>query len=163
MMGIREKLNRHPAVAVVSAVLISGVAVAAMLISNRDLSQVRVSSAYYSVDDGKTFFADDVDRIYPFDHQGKQAFRVYVYQCDGRSPEVSYLARYEESTRVKMEKLKGNSSPDAVAELNSLIGTGIEVKKPGGAKWVPMFGGEGQSITMHPTCSDGSTAKAVNP
>jgi len=37
--------------------------------------------AYFSDDDGKTFFVDDIEKIVPFDHDGKPGFRAMVYQC----------------------------------------------------------------------------------
>ena len=49
--------------------------------------------AFYSDDDGATWFADAADRLPPFDHDGKPAFSAFVYECDGK-PFVNHLERY---------------------------------------------------------------------
>jgi hypothetical protein len=122
------------------------------------------AQAYYSDDDGATFFADDVQKIYPFDHNGKQAYRAYVYECPGNPRFVSYLARYSDSTKAKMTELAAKSGDaDAAAELARLRDGGVEVRKPNQAKWVPLFGREGEAISGHPRCSDGKVAKNVWP
>jgi hypothetical protein len=55
------------------------------------------------------------------------------------------------------------SDPAAAGEIAQARSTGIEVKKPGDAKWVPVLSREGDAITTHPTCPDGSTARSVSP
>jgi hypothetical protein len=41
-----------------------------------------VTRAFYTTDDGKTWFTDDAERLPPFDHGGKQAVRLYLFSCD---------------------------------------------------------------------------------
>jgi hypothetical protein len=162
-MGLRETLNKNPLYAGVGVLLLCGVAIAVAVINSRDVTQMQASFAYYSSDDGKTFFADDINRIYPFDHGGRPAFRAYVYQCGDAEPYVSYLERYNDTVRSRIEQLAAEASPAAQGELADLKSDGVEVKKPGATEWTPLFSREGQLITMHPPCPDGSTARAVVP
>src|SRR5439155_23406719 len=87
--------------------------------SHRAAPSGPITRGCFSDDDGKTYFADDVYKAYPFDHNGKQAYRAYVYRAGSGTPFVGYLGR------------EG----------------GMEVKKPGGAKWVPLTGPAGSAIT----------------
>ena len=38
------------------------------------------TTAFYTDDNGKGFFKDDINKISPFDHNGKQAYRCSVFQ-----------------------------------------------------------------------------------
>jgi hypothetical protein len=50
--------------------------------------------AWYTVDDGVTRFEDELERLPPFDHQGKQAVRTHVFSCDdGKTTFVAYLQK----------------------------------------------------------------------
>ena len=42
------------------------------------------TSAFYTDDNGKTFFKDNIDKVVPFDHNGKQAYRADVFQVPRR-------------------------------------------------------------------------------
>src|SRR2546423_15270003 len=43
------------------------------------------SAAFFTNDDGKTFFKDDVNKMVPSDHNGKPAYRADVFQgADGK-------------------------------------------------------------------------------
>ena len=163
-MGIREALNRRPKLAAVIGIGLCAVALPIMIWANSSGVPGRASEAYYSDDDGKTFFADDIDKLYPFDRNGKQAYRAYVYECSDGKRFVSYLARYTDAARTKIAELEKNTSdPEAPGQANQLRSTAIEVKKPGDESWVSLFGPQGSVIATHPTCPDGSTARQVMP
>ena len=162
-MGIRETLNKRPRVAAAVTAAIFGLAALVFLWANKGVPE-RVTRAYYSDDDGKTFFDDDVDKIYPFDHNGKPAYRAYVYRCGSEKPFVHYLGRYTDKGKARMAELAGKrDDPEAVGELARLRNTAIEVKKPGDDKWVPLFSAAGDAMTRHPICPDKSTARGVSP
>ena len=42
----------------------------------------------------------------PFDHDGKQAVRAFVFRCEGGKPFVAYLLRYKEGSQNQIELLK---------------------------------------------------------
>src|SRR4029453_3783233 len=82
-VGIRESLSRNTKTGYIVATALALVAVAAMTFALARPTGPRPPSgmAYYSVDDGATWFADAADKPSPFDHQGKPAYRVYVWKC----------------------------------------------------------------------------------
>jgi hypothetical protein len=162
-MGVREALNKRPGVAAaVGGVLIVG-AVAYLLMSNSGTPS-RASSAYYSDDDGKSFFADDIDKVAPFDRNGKQAHRAFVYRCGGDKPFVAYLGRHTEGARNKISQLRAKSDDaEAAGQITQLLSSGLEVRKPGQSKWVPLLSAEGEAIAAHPKCPDGTTASGMSP
>src|SRR5579862_2306749 len=88
-MGVREKINEKPAYAVATAIVALIVLGLFMYLHLRDDTTGIVSRMYYSDDDGKTYFADSTSRIFPFDHNGKPAYRAYVFQGSGQ-PFVAY-------------------------------------------------------------------------
>lgn len=140
-MNLRDKLNNaSPAVKsgiIVAFVVVVGLSLWASLSSGRPPNATR---AYYSSDDGKTFFVDDFFRSYPFDHDGKPAYRAYVYETAKGTKFVGYLERYRDDgvkaldsllaqNRMTQEQLR-----DAIQPLRSQY---TEVKKPNNpkAKW----------------------------
>ncbi|HEV2295217.1 MAG TPA: hypothetical protein VGR35_15295 [Tepidisphaeraceae bacterium] len=95
------------------------------------------ASAYFTTDDGQTWFADDINKIPPFEKDGKPAYRVYVYRAaDGRQF-VSHLERYTPEAKEKMEEAMrpGGGGADPVL-MDEVMLDGIEVKKPGDKEWV---------------------------
>jgi hypothetical protein len=163
-MGIREALNRRPKVAVIIGVVLCAVAIPMMIWANSSGVPGRASESYYSDDDGKTFFPDDIDKLYPFERNGKQAYRAYVYECKDGKQFVSYLARYTAAAKAKIPELEKNTKdPEALGQANQLRSTAIEVKKPGSDQWFSQLSAQGSEIAAHPTCADGSTAQQVMP
>jgi hypothetical protein len=90
--------------------------------------------AFYTTDEGQTVFVADMNKsIPPFEHNGKTAYWVWMYSCDGGKTRFpGYLERYTPEAKKRIEAaLHGNSS-----------GTGpmpgdTELKKPGpGHTWV---------------------------
>jgi hypothetical protein len=162
-MGIRETLNKKPGVAIAVASALVVVAVAVMIWANRGVPH-RVSTVYYTDDNGKSWFADDVDKLYPFDRSGKQAYRAYVYQCGSEPPFVHYMAKLTDAGRTKISELQGKpNDPEAKGLIAKLRSTAIEVKRPADEKWVPLFSAAGDQIARHPTCPDGSRARDLYP
>ncbi|WP_428937941.1 hypothetical protein [Fontivita pretiosa] len=132
-MGIRDSMNQHPKVtaAVVGIILLAalGVLIAQLLSSDTGMAAPEGGSepkAWYTVDDGKTFFADSALKIPPFEHEGKIAYRCQVWTYDGgKTKFVSHLERYPEAVKKKLESMD-RKDPGAVFELRM-----IEVKRPG--------------------------------
>lgn len=128
-MGLREKLNQN------SRLTISVVGVTAMLatafvvmqvFAGRKAFPLKSPEAYFSDDDGKTFFVASDDSVAPFDHNGKQAMRASVFECCGKRY-VGYLERYTADAHKLKVAGKGTRETDMF---------GREVKKPGESKWV---------------------------
>ena len=163
-MGIRETINKRQRTT--SGIVIAVIVVAAGLAvwSQRSPADSRSEKAYYADESGANTFVDSIDRVYPFDHNGRPAYRAYVYQGADGKQFVSYIARYNDAARAKIESLlQKKGDPAAAGDLAQARNSGIEVKKPGDAKWVPLFSPQGETIASHPMLADGRTAQMVMP
>lgn len=123
------------------------------------------TQAYYTVDDGQTWFADDIKKIPPYEVDGKQAVRLYLYRCNGGEPFVGHLERYTPEARASVEAArkrphqKGTMSP----EMMDLEFQGREVKKPGGTEWVSMGNMREAEKIITPRCPPGQQLEVVMP
>lgn len=101
------------------------------------------TQAFYSTDDGKTWFVDSITREPPFDHEGSPAYRVVMMACNcngKRTVFPAYLQRF-------VKRANGE--------------TGTEVKRAGDprAAW-----GNTDDVLGKITCSHGgSRYEAVTP
>ena len=162
-MGIRETINKRQRTTTGIVVAVIAVAIG-MAVWSQQTAPARSDKAYYSDETGASFFADSIDRVYPFDHNGKPAYRAFVYQGSDGKQFVSYIARYNDAARARLETLVQQQKDASIAgELAQARSSGIEVKKPGDAKWVPLLSAQGDVIASHPTLPDGSTARLVTP
>lgn len=121
--GIRGLLNRHPA-ATGGAVLVLTVACLSMA-----FKPIPKPKAYYTVDDGKTYFEAAV-QVPPFTTGGREAVRAMVFSCDGgKTRFVGYLLRHPPDEREAAAAIlkKGGRMPPG------------EVKRPGETEWASPF------------------------
>ena len=129
-MSFRETIEKRPGVTMGAALLIIVLTLFFMLHGRRAGEMAIPSSAFYSADDGATFFSDAADRVSPFDHQGTSAYRAMVYTCDGgKTRFVAYLQRLTGEARRRMDS-SGKSSLDSTA-MQRLGPADVEIKKPG--------------------------------
>lgn len=145
-MSLREAINRRPAVAKALALSLLFVATALIVYQLRADAGARrepITEAFYSVDDGATYFADDVNKVSGFDHAGRPAYRAYVFRNGDGEPFVGYLERYAPEVRAELVKRTaeaGAAAPGAAgvparAQTKALV-KARQVKKPGDADWV---------------------------
>lgn len=144
-MELRETIKQKPAIGI--AVGMAFVALAAAVLASMywPEPQADLSQAYYSSDDGQTWFADSATRAAPFDQDGKPAMIAYVYSyADGSKTFCGYLAKYTPEAKTAMEAsiataVKAGKPPEAAALLGDreFMKRGILVKKPGDKDWVP--------------------------
>jgi len=156
-MAVRETLQKNPAAAAVAAgllIVIFGFVIRFELKGQSNLSNA--GKVFYSDDDGKTWFLDDLAKGSPTDHDGKQAYRVLLYRCPGGQPFVAYLAKYSDRQMARMA-----SDP-------RVLGLPMQdLKKPGESNWVknsnpsesgypkiPCPSGGGDAILVLPTDPD---------
>lgn len=112
-MGLRQKLNASPGLAVVTVLVMAGLAAGVWYLT-RSTEYAAPTKAFYTVDDGQNLFKDDVNRVTPFDHEGKQAVKAYVYTCDGgKTRFVAYLERMPEG----MKQPEMSEAPAAVQNV----------------------------------------------
>ena len=155
-MGLRATLNRNSkaSAAVASVAIIVLLLSVSLWLFGKDAVAPRSGGpkAWYTVDDGRNWFADAANRVVPFEYQGKQAYRCYVWTCDGgRSVFVSHLERMNESARRHM-------AGKTVFDPLELVPRSLEVKAPltGDGQWVPMDSPQGERIRT-PRCPDGKS------
>ena len=179
-MGLREKLNENPAITTGATIFVIVVAVGFIIYSALPGGGPKIpTQAFYTVDDGTTWFADDIKKIAPFDKDGKPAVRAHVYKC-GDKTFCAYMDRYTPEAKKQIEAFNATAStskpqgkgqiPDvarmqAGARMQMISQTGVEYKKSGGSKWIRMmddYQAFGQMMTV--TCQDkGQAVEAVMP
>jgi hypothetical protein len=166
-MSVRAILNRHPVLTVGVVLLLTALAVASIVYQLRPTSEVSLIPLkdFYSVDDGETWFADDVNKITPFDHGGKPAVQVHLFTCDGgKTRFVGYLEKLPdgalEAYRSRMHVSAADvPESDEVAEV-----VGSLVKRKGEAEWVPSSDSERFGQIKLVRCPDGrGELEAVRP
>jgi hypothetical protein len=166
-MGIREELNKRPQAATIAAVVLLVVGIGAMAFQLSGARGVSGEEAFYTVDDGANWFADDANKLPPFQHDGKEAVRAYVFECNGKQF-VNHLERYTPERRKLAEataqaKKAGQPLPPPPAVARQAANWGLEVKKPGDKAWVAGSDLAKSSQIMRARCPDGKEALPVAP
>ncbi len=91
--------------------------------------------AWFSVNDGQTYFPETDRQVVPFDYDGRQAVRAHVYRCGSGKPFVGFLHKFSEAARKKLEEFRSNPANNNRRPPPELMSQ-LLVKKPGG-EWVP--------------------------
>lgn len=162
-MGLREKINDNSRVVagvVVLLVLISGYVIFRQLTGSGVTGTTR---AYYTIDDGATWFEDDINKAPPFMHDGKEALRAYVYSCSGK-PFVAFVEKYTPEFKRAMdayyERMRsGKTDPKAAAPRDP---GGHMYKKPGVKEWANGMGPK-TAAAVAVRCTDGGDPQALIP
>ena len=165
-MSLREVMNKNPGITTGVNARIIVLALLAIIWSNWGGSGAvgaggGVGKSFFSDDDGATWFPDDASKIPPFKHNGKDAYRAYVFQCKGGKPFVQYLERYTPQAQAKLEANRKKKSPD-VGLLEGINYDGLEVKKAKAPaeKWVKQTSPTFVQITQ-PKCPDGDSTQII--
>ena len=164
-MGVREALNSQPKVVagVVVAVIVVVAAVMYFTMSDGGAADIGGggTKAFFSIDDGKSWFVDDFKKVPPFTKDGKEAVRAYVYKCSNGKTFVGYLERYTPSAKKTMEAV--HASDGKGSNLLPFDGIrGIEVKAPGETRWMNQSDDKAIAV-LSPRCPDGGPAEFVLP
>ena len=163
-MGVKEALNKRPWISGVVGVIAIGAAAIYGYQGIRGPAQPPIpTGAYFTTDDGKTWFADDANRLAPFTKDGKEAVKALVFSCNnGKDPFVGYLEKLTPAAKQRIEAIraKGNTSEAAEQEMGLIKMAGTLTKKPGAASWMPP--GQGDTKVSCPG-GDFSGFVPVNP
>jgi hypothetical protein len=167
-VGIREKLNENQKITTgvtIGIIALAVIVIIYQLMSGGD-SYSPPSKAYYTVDDGATFFEDDIERVPPYDYNGQTAVKALVYDCGDGKKFVGVMQRYNKKAHAKMTEYysKPSAARDESIRLENDNDRAWEVKKPGtGDKgWVPAYTGQGRRLFLV-TCPNGGDAILVDP
>jgi hypothetical protein len=100
-----------------------------------------------------------VDKLAPFDHEGKQAYRVYVFKCADGKEFVSHMERYTPEAKKRIEEMRaqqasGNAPPNPMM-FEGIMMAGVEVKDPGAKDWIRQSDFARAQKVMAPVCADG--------
>lgn len=137
-MSIREAMQRHSGITTAITLVVTLVAIGYLvffLSTSRSPGQA-AKQAYFTTDDGATWFADDINLLPPFTKDGKEAVRAYIFRCDGGKPFVAYLMRFTPEAKKTLEDAKAKNAGALDAQL--LLGmerSQSEAKKPGNDRW----------------------------
>ena len=160
-MGLRETLNENPRLTTGLTAGMIGVVLLYILWSafggggtaRSDIAGGK-GQIFFTDDDGKTWFPDDAKKVPPFQHNGKEAVRAYVYKCGGKTF-VNHMERYTPVGKKKLEAVYASGKPiNDPTVMDSIQATGMEVKSPGDAAWVKATDPKAPSV-MQPKCAGG--------
>jgi hypothetical protein len=162
-MGVRDSLNknRNLGIGAAAAVLLVGLGIIGIQFLRGGEAGVALSrQAFYSDDNGKSFFKDKILKVVPFDHNGKQAYLADVYKCPDGKQFVGRLYRHNAAGKKAMEQhiAKGDSD---TSFLGGLAMQGMEVKLSGApdTAWKPNTDPDVRTMK----CPSGGTAELVAP
>jgi hypothetical protein len=158
-MGIRTQINGRPFLGYVcvGALFVFAVTMTLWSRANSHPRIVLSDKAYYSADDGKTWFLDSVTKPTPFLlPDGREAVLAHVFSWNGRDLFIGYLERDDGGDgRVKPTAQAGASfSP---GQLGNRF-----IKRPGDKQWIQMISSDGIKI-MNIRGSDGTEATQMQP
>ena len=137
-MSVRETIEKRRKLATVAALIMVIAAIALIVNNARSGGIPQVKYAFYSDDDGQSYFRDDVSKLFPFDHNGKPAYRAYVFQTDGGKPFVGYLERINDKAAAKLLAMQSQpQTPDLVMQMDLIRTAGLEARTPGATRWLP--------------------------
>lgn len=165
-MRFRELIKGRQSAAVALAVFMTAGAAVAIYLQARDSGSSGPGNAYFSTDDGKTYFTDSATKLPPFDRDGKPAYRAHVFECGGKRV-VGYLSRYRPEAIAALEEAaaaRGTGKPPRNAAALAAVGTyGLEIKRPGAPAWANQADPRAATMIRVFRCPDGSTPGEVDP
>jgi hypothetical protein len=138
----REKLSQRPRFGIGAAIVLVLLCVVFLFMQMRGRAAPSPGNAkaFFSVDDGKTWFTDDLTNVPPYDKNGQQAVRAFVYRCTDGTKFVGYLQRFTPDAKRAIEQIqtpdpnhKGPPDTDAVRMAYTI---GRQVKRPGDPNWI---------------------------
>jgi hypothetical protein len=96
-----------------------------------------LTKAYYTIDDGKTWFVEGIEKVPPFQHEGKEAVRAHVMMCgeDGK-PFVGWMEKFTDDAKKKLDDLYANSDGKRPPERFEFEETARLVKRTEMKDWV---------------------------
>jgi len=167
--GIRQRIGEKKGAGVALGVGLILVAAIALAVQHMPEKKADLNQAFFTTDDGETWFADSAYRVAPFEHAGKEAVIAQVYSYAGGNKQFcAYLAKYTPEAKQKLEpaiaKAKANNEPPSSAALfrdHNFMKSAMLVKARGTTQpWVPMTDPKAQEI-MSIRSPDGSEVDQV--
>jgi hypothetical protein len=141
-MSVREAINSKPklSLGIVAGITIVAIAFAIWSMGSGD-TVIEAKTAFYSNDDGKTFFSDEPGKI-GFVKDGKPAVIAHVFEDPAGGQFVGYLERLTPAAEKAALANQGSETPSAAAAA----AMGREIKRPGDTRWVSPSTEEGMRV-----------------
>ena len=167
-MGIRETLNKNQKLVTLGTIGLIVLALAVIVWQMLPESGMAPpTQAYYTIDDGNSYFVDDIAKVVPFTKDGKEAVRAHVFKCEGSSQLfVGYLERFTPQAKAALEAFYNNpqNKGRVLPSRMEIEEQGRMVKRPKMPGWVPtMQYNIARPIMQEIKCPDGSYAREVFP
>jgi len=153
-MGVRETLNKQPAIttgATIGIIVLALGFIIWQVMGGGNHIQIP-TKAYYTTDDGASYYKDDINLIAPYDYGGKQAVKADVFKCASGSEFVGYLERYTADAKKVIEDSRKNPGTEDFGKAAEAASRGLEVKAPltGDTGWVKNYAAAASKIiTVH--------------
>ncbi len=132
-----EPKNRLLLLALVGVIVVSGYTLVRHFRARAPAAPASDQAFFSTREDGGDWFVADARNLAPFDHEGKPAWKVHLFTCDGGATRfVGYLERCTAFGRQTEDALRANprAARDPVL-LDDLRLQGYEIKAPNGP-WV---------------------------
>src|SRR5688500_5234313 len=112
-MSLRETINKKQSTVmwIAGAVAVLAIGLIAWQVSGRHQTAASSTKAFYTDDGGKSFFKDDINKISPWDHDGKQAYRCDVFKA-GDKEIVGLIYRHNANGKTAMEAYLNSKAKD---------------------------------------------------
>jgi hypothetical protein len=144
-VSLRKWINERAGIgiAIACATLLAGAVVLGLQLRN-SRQRPTGSLVWYTTDDGKSWFPESALKLPPFDHEGKKAYRCYVFACKDGAEYVSHLERLPADLKKRM---------DAGGPVDPMMTVHVEVKDPGTGEtgWIRQTDPKASEI-MSPRC-----------
>ena len=131
-MGIRQKINENPGITTAVTAGIIAIAIGVIIWqgcggSGSGGTIAVATKAFYTIDDGKTLFVEDINKIPPFPKDGKQAVKANVFSCDdGKTRFVGYLEMYTPQDKAMLEKAAAEGTEAGMTIHKALLKEELE-------------------------------------
>ena len=159
-MMVREWIDKNKQLAAVATVILLAFSIG--MVVYQLLPEGPITKAWYTSDDGRTWFKASNRRVAPFAHEGKEAVEAFVFECEGKEF-VGYMRRYKPSGKKRLEEYYAAEDAGKEPDVGKLAGLDflLEYKRPGEKEWTSELH-KGTEM-MYVNCKDGSPALIVRP
>ena len=171
-MSLRDSLEKKPGLGIGVGLALASVAAVAIYVQVRsDRPPTHSAQAFFSDDDGATYFADSFYKLPPFDHNGRPAVRAYVFATPSGQKFVGFLQRFKpdvlKTMRDEYAKVEQGTATkvqfDVKMQSPDMVRSGMEDKLPGPDHQWMAAGGFQSSMIKPPGGGGAGPLQAVTP
>lgn len=128
-LSIREKMDQHPKVVGTTMAILTVIGLIAIIVELRGAIPLAPKS-FFTDDNGKTWFRASARLHPPFQHDGRTAYRCYVYKTKQGKEFVGYLQKWPQAA-IDLAK----HDPSKPMPHMTSLPTGSLLKRPGDKQW----------------------------